>query len=54
MQNRLLQSLAKHETLKQNESLERQLEERRIERLQQVLARKMSQRAVVLPSSPAA
>lgn len=44
MKTRVLQSLTKHETLKQSESLERQSEQRRIERLLQVLARKMRQR----------
>jgi hypothetical protein len=43
MKTRVFQSLTKHEIIKQNESLERQSEQRRIERLQQVLMKKMSQ-----------
>jgi hypothetical protein len=40
-------TITKHENLKQDKSLERRIENRRIERLQQILAVKISQRARV-------
>ena len=53
MKNRLSLSLPKHETLKQNESSERRMELRRIERLERVLSEKMTRLALGLPSRAA-